>query len=445
MTSLTARGDGGAITASSEVRAVDVGEPPVDLAAQRAEAEPGDGATTTHAVPHAMRRSGGSAREDWTVTDSQPENAASVALSTASSSLSQLVTRILEQLALSAWLPAAALTLLVTFIMQVGDVLGGNDTLESKGEPVRLDPGAVISSALEQMANISIGGAVLLVMTVVVVTMVTQAFTFESIRLLEGYWGVWRPIERVAQARAKHWRNARKRLVKSQRRLTKRAWERAQFRIAAEDEYTNDMVQALGAQVLGGEAPSTLNDAQVALVDSTDWWRYAPSDLRRRHVNVEKALDDFPHSKHIMPTRLGNVLRRFENDTGYETVQDLVDRSFHLLPPSLQSSHDEQRGRLDLYCSMFLVAVSSGLIAALRFNSTHAIYTVVSVIVASVAALSLYRAAVASARYYGSLLVAIAEFVREAESQSFGHEAPAQVDRSWLAKLRRKTPNGQRP
>jgi hypothetical protein len=233
--------------------------------------------------------------------------------------------------------------------------------------------------------------------------------------------------------------------VKRQRRLTKQAWKRAKFRIAAEDDYTNDMVEALGAQVLGGEAPSTLNEAQVALVDSTDWWRYAPSDLRRRHVNVEKALDDFPHSKHIMPTRLGNVLRRFENDTGYETVQDLVDRSFHLLPPSLQSSHDEQRGRLDLYCSMFLVAVSSAIIAAVRFNSTHPIYTVVSVIVASVAALSLYRAAVASARYYGSLLVAIADFVREEESQSFGPEAPAQGGRSWLAKLRRKTPNEQRP
>lgn len=235
------------------------------------------------------------------MTASQPGNAASVTLSTASSSLSQLVARILEQLALSAWLPAAALTLLVTFIMRVGDVLGGRGTLESEGEPVRLDPGAVISSALEQMANISIGGAVLLVMTAVVVTMITQAFTFESIRLLEGYWGVWRPVERVAEARAKHWRNVRKRLVKRQRRLTKRAWKRAKFHIAAEDDYTNDMVQALGAQVLGGVAPSTLNDARVALVDSTDWWRYAPSELRRRHVNVEKALDDFPHSKHIMP------------------------------------------------------------------------------------------------------------------------------------------------
>lgn len=66
-----------------------------------------------------MRRSGGSARGDWPVTAGQPGNAASVALSTASNSLSQLVTRILEQLALSAWLPTAALTLLVTFIMRV--------------------------------------------------------------------------------------------------------------------------------------------------------------------------------------------------------------------------------------------------------------------------------------------------------------------------------------
>ncbi|MGK3955279.1 hypothetical protein ACLKOZ_03710 [Arthrobacter sp. R4] len=53
------------------------------------------------------------------MTAGQPGNAASVALSTASNSLSQLVTRILEQLALSAWLPTAALTLLVTFIMRV--------------------------------------------------------------------------------------------------------------------------------------------------------------------------------------------------------------------------------------------------------------------------------------------------------------------------------------
>ncbi|NOJ61027.1 hypothetical protein [Arthrobacter sp. 260] len=379
------------------------------------------------------------------MTARQPENAVSVALSTASSSLSQLVARILEQLALSAWLPAGALTLLVTFIMRVGGVLEGHGTLENEGKPAPLDPGVVISSALEQMANISIGGAVLLVLTVVVVTMVTQAFTFESIRLLEGYWGVWRPFERVAQARAKHWRNVRKRLVKRQRRLTKQAWKRAKLHIAADDDYTNDMVQALGAQVLGRDSPSTLNDAQVALVDSTDWWRYAPSDLRRRHVNVEKALDDFPHSKHMMPTRLGNVLRRFENDTGYETVQDLVDRSFHLLPPSLQSSHDEQRGRLDLYCSMFLVAVTSGLIAALRFNSTHVTYTVVALVVASVGAWSLYRAAVASARYYGSLLVAIAEYVREEDSRSSDHEVSVQAGGSWLARLRRKIPNGQRP
>lgn len=416
------------------------------LAAQRAETELGEGgATAAHAVPHAMRRCGGSAREDWIVTDSQPGNAASGALSTASNSLSQLVARILEQLALSAWLPAAALTLLVTFIMRVGDVLENPNTPTSEEKPVPLNPGAVISSALEQMANISIGGAVLLVMTVVVVTMVTQAFTFESIRLLEGYWGVWRPVERVAQARAKHWRNVRKRLVKRQRRLTKRAWKKAKLRIAAEDDYTKDMVRALGAQVVEGEAPLTLNDAQVALVDSTDWWHYAPSDLRRRAVNVEKALDDFPHSKRIMPTRLGNVLRRFENDTGYGSVQDLVDRSFHLLPLSLQSSHDEQRGRLDLYCSMFLVAGLSGLIAVLRFNYTHLIYAVVSVIFASVAAWSLYRAAVASARYYGLLLVAIAEIAREAESQSFNQEVPVPAGRSWLAKLRRKRPNVQRP
>src|SRR5918995_4608544 len=92
-----------------------------------------------------------------------------------SKTLSQLVARILEQLALSAWLPAAALALLTAFVLKLGTIISAPNASSS--------PGAALSQAFGELGKTSIGGIVLLVIVVVVLTMVTQAFSFESIRL----------------------------------------------------------------------------------------------------------------------------------------------------------------------------------------------------------------------------------------------------------------------
>jgi hypothetical protein len=110
----------------------------------------------------------------------------------------------------------------------------------------------------------------------------------------------------------------------------------------------------------------------------------------------------------MLPTRLGNVLRRYEDKTGRDSVESLVQDVFDDLPFSLRVNHDEQRTRLDLYCSMVVVIAVVTVGAAARFAG-HGWYAVGAVALGLAGIWLTYRAAVASARAYGGLLVRIAK------------------------------------
>lgn len=343
------------------------------------------------------------------MAEKEPETAVGYGASTASKSLSELLARILEQLSLSAWLPAAALTLLSVFVVELGTALDRTDPRAGHADP-HASPGAVLASTFEVIGKTSIGGLLLLVAVIVVLTMVTQAFSFESIRLLEGYWGVSGPIERLAEVRSNHWRKIRKDLKRDHKALTRKAWKRAKARIGNRPDFTSGMVDALEAQIFVKLRTTPITDPkQIELVDSVKWESLAPGDLLRRRTNIEKKLEDFPDEKrHVMPTRLGNVLRHWEDETGYGTVESMVDEVFDVLPASLRDSHDEQRGRIDLYCSMLFVMGLVGALAVLRLAWLDWRYAAVAAGTSLLSLWMLYRAAVASARYYGSLLVTIA-------------------------------------
>ena len=136
--------------------------------------------------------------------------------------ISQFVARVLDQLSLSAWLPAAALLLLLDFIVQLGVALDAR----GKGSAW------VVGDALTRMSAIGIGGAVLLVIAVVVVTILTQAFSFEAIRVLEGYWGTTNAVESIAQWRASRHRSRKGKLDRRRRKLTEDAWAVAKTKIS---------------------------------------------------------------------------------------------------------------------------------------------------------------------------------------------------------------------
>ncbi len=87
------------------------------------------------------------------------------------SGLSQFAARVLGQLSLSAWLPAALLTLIGTLVVQFAD----------QGS---IDLGNAIAALTRDKWSV----VLLVVPVLVIATLVTQAFSFEAIRTLEGYW-----------------------------------------------------------------------------------------------------------------------------------------------------------------------------------------------------------------------------------------------------------------
>jgi hypothetical protein len=343
---------------------------------------------------------------------STPEAASSSVTST--ESLSQFVARVLDQLSLSAWLPSAALVLTLAFVIRLNAILNG------KAEPRSALP--AVGKALSSLAGTSIGGAVLLVAAVVVLTMVTQAFSFEAIRMLEGYWGTNSAVEWVARCRCDHYRRIRKRLEARHTKLTKAAWTEAASELARIDEslvarglkaqFTPNMIAALGAPVLGQTSRVKLKKAEGKLVRETDWRIYAPPDLIRRRLNVTKRLRDFPQAKRMLPTRLGNVLRSYEDRTGSEPVEALVQEVFDVLPPALQAEHDEQRTRLDLYCSMIFVIAVVTVTAVTLLVQQHVRYAIGAITGGLSGMWLMNGAAVASARAYGSLIVIIARYAQ---------------------------------
>jgi hypothetical protein len=294
-------------------------------------------------------------------------------------SLSQFLARVLDQLSLSAWLPAGALVLLLAFVIQLGTALD---------QPAIATAPAPVVRALQSIAGISLGGALLLIAAVVVLTMVTQALSFEAIRVLEGYWGINGLVERLAQWRCGRHRRFRDKLERRLQALTEQAWEGAARELQRLIDHradrgksllvTPNVLAALRAEVLQKEMPVALTPEEYDLLEQLGdrWEDWAPAEIRRRIVNVQKRLADYPEPNRMLPSRLGNVLRHYEDKTEVAEVEPLVQRVFDRLPASLKTGHDEQRTRLDLYCSMVFVVAIAAAIAIGRFGADHPRYAI---------------------------------------------------------------------
>jgi hypothetical protein len=237
----------------------------------------------------------------------------------AKESLSEFMARVLDQLSLSAWLPSAALVLLYAFVVQLGAVL------DAAARPISATD--AVGRAFVALVNVSVGGVVLLLAAVVVLTMLTQAFSFEAIRVLEGYRGTNRFVEWFAHRRCNRHRNVQARLDERLMSLTTEAWKGAAVAIEEKQRlaldpggplvFSPNMISAMGARVLKQSPLVALTDEDADRVTNTDWKQFAPADLLRRRVNVQKRQRDYPSSARMLPTRLGNVLRKHEDRTGW--------------------------------------------------------------------------------------------------------------------------------
>jgi len=348
-------------------------------------------------------------RQYLVVVDARSESNVSVA----SETLSHLLARILNQLSLSAWLPSAALVFLVGLTLELGAAVDGDDDL-----------GAALTTTLARLGDITLAGLVLLVLVVVVSTMLTQAFAFGAIRVLEGYWGPSRVAEGLANLRADRHRRKRKSLAARYQKMAEQGHDALLDDIKREEReladagesprFTEAMFQLLAEQVVGHSLPDDfeISDPDRALVEALDWRVAGSDDIERRELNLRRRLADYPQqSSHVLPTRLGNILRRREDDTGRQEVEGFVEAVFDDLPFGLQLTHDEQRTRLDLYCSMVFVIAISTVAAVVRFGIEHWRYQVGALALGLATSWVVYFAALSSARHYGSVLIAIAAHI----------------------------------
>lgn len=351
--------------------------------------------------------------------------AATVSEDKASQTLSQFLARVLNQLALSAWFPAAALVLSLAYVFQLGSVLAESPALNGFG---------ALGEAAKRISDTSIGGAVVIVAAVVVLTVVTQAFSFEAIRVLEGYWGTHGVIEWAAGHRRARFADKKRGLDDAYDSLTNSAWNSAravfsdrqrdlqranlppeQLRIQA--IYTPNVLALVEARIRAEDPTFEPTEWEIENARLIKWEPEADGELLRRRVNVDKKRRDYPEVNRTLPTRVGNILRAHEDATEQPDIESFVQRVFDDLPGSLQVEHDEQRTRLDLYCSMVFVLLVVTAISVARLASFGWAWILGSLFVGLLAAWLMYRAAIASARAYGSILLVVAQHV-EKESGS---------------------------
>ena len=223
----------------------------------------------------------------------------------ASETLSQFIARVLTQLSLSAWLPSAALVLSLTFVIQLGSVLDSSEQSVSAW--------TAVGSALSRMAAIKIGGALLLFIAVVVLTIFTQAFSYEGIRVLEGYWGTFGPMRLYAAWRCNRFESRATKLRSKGLELTSKAWDEAEKAIRQQKNqaikhqrtgvealaWTPDMLTWLGAKLKEELTEVSLSRADQLTALGIPWRRFSKPDYLRRSVNIDKKLRDYPRPSQV--------------------------------------------------------------------------------------------------------------------------------------------------
>lgn len=315
--------------------------------------------------------------------------------------VSRLLSRILEQLSVSSWLPAAMLVGNLAVMLQMRQ-LGVIDLV----------------AALQQLAAKPLGTLVVLLFALLLATMGTQAFEFEIIRLLEGYRDrASRPALYIAGLQIARHRRKRQVLESRLNRAVQEAYVHARAAMTRRPgSYLPEHIQILDKELLGWPGPPQMTEQQRAAADTINWQEYVPAEALYAQDALLAQLEDYPEEHRMMPTRLGNLLRAGEDRLALEEDENLeffVIRHYDKLPTSLREEHRDYRTRLDMYCSLVLVfsflAVMSGLLLA-----AIAEWWAIAIVMAGFGMMALvsYKAAIASARGYVGVLSEIGRYAQ---------------------------------
>ncbi|MGK3202595.1 hypothetical protein [Amycolatopsis sp. MEPSY49] len=304
--------------------------------------------------------------------------------------LSQFIGKVLDQLSLSAWMPAAMLVGCGAVLLQ----------LRSRGD-------FNLGKAVVDLTNKPLGILVVLLFALVLAALVSQAFSFSAIRFFEGYWkgplvwlGVYRlMVRRKARKRAK--------LAKKLADETQEAFGTAVLRMLTR-EFEPSFIRAVAEAFYSEDEPTTLEKKRAA---AFNWQALLSPDTTSKLSRIKQAKEDYPAAHRTLPTKLGNILRATEDSITNkdQETQGLVLQRGDAIPARLRLHHDQFRTRLDMYCTLVFVYLGlAGFTVALLVpaqNSPIGIVVITSAFL--LLAIASYSAAITSARGYCTTLKVI--------------------------------------
>jgi hypothetical protein len=181
-----------------------------------------------------------------------------------------------------------------------------------------------------------------------------QAFQFEAIRLFEGYWGPGPLWDRIASMRCNRYLSRRDAFWERLEMTAERAFHEAAATMLAEGVPAS-AVEANAKVFRKQVSLARLPEPEREQVEAHPWESYGPPRLLRHMDALAAAARRFPETdRAIRPTRLGNMLRHYEDPIEEEigrSIEQFVQEIFHVLPAVVQVDHDHLRSQLDLYCS----------------------------------------------------------------------------------------------
>ena len=323
-------------------------------------------------------------RQAQTMTVQESRDSSGAGAADALTGVSAFAARVLNQLSLSAWLPSAFLTVAGSFLLQFRAQRSLN--FADAAASLTKHPPTVLILALPVLVS---------------TTLVTQAFAFEAIRILEGYWH--RPgIPVLARNIMIRWHVRRRTSLRARR---KKAAAKAFANIRKEllEKIPRPVVDALESDALGIDRSPL--PTEYSRFEEMNWRSRCNAWELARVDHLLLAEQDYPPQlSRILPTRLGNIIRATEDRLQHvgPDVEGFVLRRRNLVSGRIRQQHDQFRARLEMYCILVFVAVllvilTPSLLLELPINKWEVLAMMGGF---AAVAFASYQAAVASAKGY---------------------------------------------
>ena len=264
------------------------------------------------------------------------------------------------------------------------------------------------AKALHAAGKLGVSEIVALLVAALLLGLVLHPFQFSMTQLLEGYWGGSAIGLRLARWRILRYRHVALALKDTERKADN-AWQDA----------------ALAGRAAQGRDPEERRRKARLVLDSirgdpmlVDYLRAEAAGVARRRFPLA--------GRRTMPTRLGNVLRRYEDSAGRQYGLDFLRLSPHFNLVAVKEHReyvDDCRKGLDLgvrLCVLFVIATALSVVL-LASDGAWLLLSLAPYFVSYLA----YRGAVSSAEAYGTALSTLIDLDRFALYEQLHLPPPA--------------------